>query len=275
MRNIIFIFLFHLLAIVSFGQAKQPSKSKILGKGIIKGSAGYSLSKISFIDIEKKLQSYYRNAVRFNIDINPYKDFYLKTNMYFDVKPPTTEPIWIADFSYQVGVYNWRKNTFSYGYENYGPNRFSKAPVPFFDNLKRGHLFVRYKMEISKKGSVFFQDETSKISIEPFIRVNPEYADSLQNTFGYGKLVTGTAISYTVFKNIYVESAVYLYPIKGSKLPWDPDYTYGFGIYNWQPLTVNFTYGNYIANRFSKATQPLKYHRFMNGEFRVFLNFSL
>lgn len=250
-------------------------KGGIWNKSIIKGSAGYSFSKITFTDSTKAIKQYYRNAINLNVDINPYKDFYFKTNLYFDLTPSEIEPLWIADIFYQIGVYNWRKNTFSYGYENYGPNRFRNSPASFTDNLKRGHLFVKYKLEFSKeKPSGLFFDKTSKISIEPFFRVHPEYADSLQNAIGNGKIVAGSSFRYTVFKNIYLETALYFYPVSNSKLPWDPDYTYGFGIFDWRPMTVNFTYGNWISNRFPWNDKKVSNHGFMNGEFKLFINYA-
>ena len=42
---------------------------------------------------------------------------------------------------YSLGVYNWKDNTFSYGYENYQPNRFDGS-YNFLTNMKRGFFFV-------------------------------------------------------------------------------------------------------------------------------------
>ncbi len=67
---------------------------------------------------------------------------------------------------------------------------------------------------------------------------------------------------------------LHYYPIGETKLPWDADFTYGFGISDWRAFKLNFSYGNWIANRFPWNMKELDYHNFMNGEFVLSFTYS-
>jgi hypothetical protein len=243
----------------------------------LKGDVGYSISKISFIDTEDVLQEYYRNAVKINLNINFWEDFYFKNTFYIDINKSDIEPVWLSQYFFQIGNYNWRNKTFSYGYENYQPNRWDNFTDDFFTNLKRGYFFGSYKYVITKPKdkesfSPLFWDETSKIDITPIIKIHPEYADELNEFAGNFKPIMALNIRYVIIKNIYVEAGLFYYPINETKLSWDPDYTYGFGIFDYRKFKVNFSYGNWIANRF--GTKELEYHGFLNGEFAANFSYS-
>jgi len=253
------------------------AQEKTLFNNKLKGDIGYSLSKISFIDTEDVLQEYYRNAVKINLNINFWRDFQFKNTFYIDINKSDIEPVWLSEYFFQIGNYNWRNKTFSYGYENYQPNKWDSFFEDFYTNLKRGYFFGSYKYVITKpknKESLkpLFWDETSKIDISPIIKIHPEYQDEFNEFAGNIKPIVGVNIRYVIIKNIYVEAGLFYYPVQESKLPWDPDYTYGFGIFDHRKFKINFSYGNWISNRYSWNTTELDYHGFLNGEF--VLNFT-
>jgi len=246
----------------------------LLGKRIIRGDVGTSFSRISYSDQPGKLTEFYRSALRTNLVLNPFSDFQIRGTLYTDFISREKAPIWLADFFYQVGYYNWRDYTFSLGYENYQPNRFRNAQIDFLTNARRGHFFLSYTIALLKHNDSWsgrFSDETTKILVIPIVRVQPEYVDMQNQRAGNWRPVAGSSIRYILFRNIYVESAAYWYPIAGTRLPWDPDFTYGFGISNWRAFKLNLTYGNWIANRFPWESEGIP-HGFLNGEF--VLNFT-
>jgi hypothetical protein len=248
----------------------------LLGKQIFKGDVSLSTSKLTFTEAEGELIEFYRLAAKINFHINPFKDFYLKNTFYFDLIDYEEAPVWLSNYFYQIGVYNWRAKTFSYGYENYQPNRFRNAEVDFWTNMKRGSFFISYNFELNKTNNPknpFFLDETSKLSIIPLVRAQVEYVNADNEKAGNFKPVLGTNIRYVIFKNIYIETGLFYYPITESKLPWDADYTYGFGIFDWRAFKINFSYGNWIANRFPWSEKEME-HSFMNGEFTLSVNYA-
>jgi hypothetical protein len=258
-----------------FGDVFNSDKF-LLGKNIFKGDVGLASSKISFVNSQEELIEFYRVASKVNFHINPFDNFYIKNTFYIDLIKDDDAPFWLSNHFYQIGVYNWRNRTLSYGYENYQPNRFRNAEFDYWTNIKRGLFFVSYNLSFSNdddRKHLLFLDETSKFTITPMIRVQPEYVDQNNRTFGYVKPIIVSNFRYVILKNIYIETALFYYPIRKTKLLWDPDFTYGFGIFDWRAFKINFTYGNWMANRFPWLDKEMK-HGFMNGEFTLFINYS-
>jgi hypothetical protein len=252
------------------------SKKCLLGKKIIKGDVGFATSKISFINDQGNLREFFRVTNKVNFNINLFKDFYIKNTFYFDLIKNEEAPLWLANHFYAIGVYNWRNKTFSYGFENFQPNRFKNAQFDYWTNLKRGLLFVSYNYELSKinfpKNPLFF-DNTSKFVFVPLLRLQPEFVNANNQKAGNLRPILGTNIRYVIYKNIYIETGLFYYPITKTRLPWDPDFTYGFGIFDYRAFKVNMSYGNWIANRYPWANKEIK-HGFMNGEFTLNINYA-
>lgn len=258
-----------------FGDIFKSNKL-LLGKKILKGDAGFATSKISFVNNFNELTEFYRVNSKINFNINPFKDFYIKNTFYFDLIRNPDVPLWLGNHFYAIGIYNWRHKTFSYGYENFQPNRFSNAQFDYWTNMKRGLFFASYNYEFNKernpKNPLFF-DKTAKFLIGPLLRVQPEFVDANNIKFGYIKPIIGSNFRCVFYKNMFVETGFFYYPIGKTKLPWDPDFTYGFGIADWRAFKINLSYGNWIANRFPWADKEMK-HGFMNGEFTLNINYA-
>jgi hypothetical protein len=244
----------------------------LLGQYKILGSVGAFYNKTTYLDNNQNEMNYDRYGLNYNITAKFYKEFQLRLSLFSDLNKDKTKPKWLSNMYYAIGNYNWRKNTFSYGYENYQPNRFDGS-YNFFDNMKRGFFFTSYSIYGLSQKSKLKLDGTSQIYISPFIRYQFEYTDRFgQKVLGHNKTVLGASARYVVWKNLYVEGAVFYYPVKASKMPWDPDFTYGFGLFNWQSFKLNLSYGNWIANRFPWNNKEMK-NDFTNGEFKVLFSF--
>ena len=90
-----------------------------------------------------------------------------------------------------------------------------------------------------------------------------------------GKPTAGIAVRYTCFWNIYFESAVYFYVHPTlEKEPWDPDYTYGFGYFDWRSFRLSLIYGNWAVNRFPWNKTYYPNYGFLDGNFRLAANFT-
>jgi len=275
-RHLVILLVF--TTVISFSQEnKKPFLFK--GENIIRGDIGYSFSKVSYLDTTNILYEYFRHSIKLNLNINPWRNFYFRNTFFIDLNDSDIKPPWLSNYYYQIGIYSWRNKTFSYGYENYQANKWEGFFDNFYTNFKRGYFFVSYNYIIQKPKSKsrfrpLFWDETSKISLKPIIKVHPEYQDEFNDFDGYFKPVAGMNIRYVIIKNIYIETGLYYYPIHKTKLPWDPDFTYGFGIFDSRPFKINFSYGNWIANRFPWNTKELDYHNFLNGTFGLNFTYS-
>ncbi len=244
-----------------------------LGKYKISGSVGGFFSKITYLKQPGRYTDYQRYGTNANLTVKFYKEFQVRLMFYADFNQNDDKPSWLSNLYYNIGNYDWHNKSFSYGYENYQPNRFDGS-YNFFENMKRGFFFVSYNYYLLGEGENPLKlDKTSQIYLSPFIRYQPEYTDRYgEKVLGYHKTVLGTAARYVIWNNFYVESAVYFYPVKKSKMPWDPDFTYGFGYFNWRSFKINFSYGNWIANRFPWNEKEMK-NDFTNGEFKLLFNF--
>ncbi|MGI8893785.1 MAG: hypothetical protein ACR2GN_10050 [Bacteroidia bacterium] len=262
----------------NFGDIFNSNKY-FLGKNIFKGDVGYSITKVSNVDSLNILNEYYRNSAKINLNINPWKDLFLRSTFYLDLTKSDISPPWLADYFYQLGYYNWRSKTFSFGYENYQPNRWHDTKKNSLQNLRSGYFFVSYKYIFSKPEEreslkPLFWDKTSGFVISPFVKVHPEYQDENNEFDGYLKPITGVNLRYIIIKNIYAEAGLYYYPLHETKLPWDPDFTYGFGMYDWRAFKINVSYGNWIVNRFPWNEKEIGYYKFLNGEFNIAFTYS-
>jgi len=78
-----------------------------------------------------------------------------------------------------------------------------------------------------------------------------------------------TSLQYTTYKNFYANITFYCYLFPKQQQPWDPDFTYGFGYFDWHPDTISIQYNNYSGNRFPwKKTSPGT-GSFTNGGFTI------
>ncbi|MFL5752299.1 MAG: hypothetical protein ACJ76F_02745, partial [Bacteroidia bacterium] len=53
------------------------------------------------------------------------------------------------------------------------------------------------------------------------------------------------------------------------KLPWDPDYSYGFGYFDWRNFRISLTYGNWAINRLPWNRNYYPHYGFWDGNFRI------
>jgi len=247
----------------------------IMGQNIIRGEVGFGMSQMWYQPPAKPLIDYTRYTSIVGLDINPYEHFHMRGQFYFDLEKKEEKPPYLSNMYYQIGWYDWRDRTISFGYENYGANRFESPVTDFATSLKRGFVFASFNYDLLGDRAGLKFDDDSQIRITPFVRYSLEYPDSLGvEKGGNHKVILGTSARWSIVKKIYVEGAVYYYPDKTSKLPWDPDFTYGLGYFNWEAFKLNISYGNWIANRFPWNDKEMEHTPF-DGELKVMFTWSL
>jgi hypothetical protein len=246
----------------------------LLGKNRISGNISYNTGRILISDgIETKAE--YRQALAFFTKIRFFEEFSFNTTFFIDFNKRATAR-WISDYSYTIGRYNWRPNKFNYGYENYLNNKYSDDISTVGEKFLEGYYFLSYSHNLPEKMTKAISlDGTTNLKFIYFTRYAIKYRDEFNETHGglaNGKSTFGVAMRYTIYKNIYVESAVYYYAEPFKRQPWDPDFTYGFGYFDWRSFRLSLTYGNWAINRFPGEKTAYPSYGFIDGQFRFIAN---
>ena len=264
----------------SFGDIFNSHKL-LLGKNVISGNVTYLLGRTVFEYKSSKNQDSiryeFRNTISASLKIRFYKEFNLKTNFFYHLNRNAYQP-WTADYFYSLTRFNWRPNTFSYGYENYANNRYTDNSEQFAKKFLQGYYFISYNHNLPEKVlSKIRIDKSTNFNITYLLRYAINYRDKNQDVkgdFTHGKTTAGISSRYMIAKNFFIEGGAYFYLDEKQKSPWDADYTWGFGYFDWRPFKVSFTYGNWVINRFNGKNENYSHYSFPDGDFSATLNFA-
>lgn len=254
------------------------SRKFLLGHNRISGNISYNWGRVMKRD-ESGYYPVYRNAIGFFNRIRFYEEFSLNTTFYKEFEKEA-DVRWIGDFNYAIGRFTWRPNKFNYGYENYVNNKYTDSWEELGRKFMEGSYFLTYSHFLPEKVMDKIKiDSTSNFRLTYYMKYAIKYRDENEVQHGgvfNGKPIMGVAARYTILWNIYMEGAVnyYFNPAK-HKQPWDPDFTYGFGYFDWRAFRVSATYGNWAINRFPWNKDELKYpyYGFLDGQFRISVNY--
>lgn len=259
-----------------FGDVFHSNKF-LLGRNRISGSVSYNWGRVVLND-QDGYRSTYRNALGFFTRIRFYEEFSLNTTFYKNFNPEANVR-WIGDFSYAIGRFTWRPNKFNYGYENFVHNKYTDSWDELGKKFMEGSYFVSYSHFLPEQVLDKIRlDSTTNVRLTYFTKYAVMYRDENDKRHGGlldGKPVMGMGIRYTMFWNIYIEGGTYFYfnPAKQQQ-PWDPDYSYGFGYFDWRAFRFSLTYGNWAINRFPwNGQKEYPYYGFLDGQFKFQLNY--
>lgn len=246
-------------------------KDKLLmGKNRISGNISYNVGRVEVNDgFETKYEI--RSAIGYYTRIRFFEEFSLTATFYQDFNLRASAR-WISNYTYSVARYNWKPNKFNFGYENYVNNRYGDNIQTFGDKFLEGYYFISFGHVPEKPNEKLRIDNTTNLKLIYFVRYSFKYRDAFEQSHGGffdGKSSLGANVRYTVFKNIYLESAAYFYPEEYKKQFWDPDYTYGFGYYDYRAFRLSATYGNWAINRFPWNKNNRPNYGFLDGNFKI------
>lgn len=255
------------------------SNKFLLGKGIISGNLSYNFGRIvtNLGQNGSDFDALYRSAIGIRIDIKPYKEFKLRTNFFYSLNSEA-KTRWTPDFQYAFGKFDWRPGTWNYGYENYSNNFYSDTPEELVEKFLDGYWFLSYQHALPNKIMEKIRiDSTSNFMMLYFVRYALQYRNRMEEQVGgvfNGKPVFSIGSRYIVLRNFYVEGSInqYVNP-EIQKMPWDADFTYGFGYYDWRSFRFSLTYGNYSVNRFPWNKKELEHYGFIDGNFTLMFNY--
>jgi hypothetical protein len=244
----------------------------LLGRNRFSGSVSYNFGRV-LINDGRQFRNEYRSALGFFMRWRFFEDFSLNTTFFYDFNKRAAAR-WVADYSYSVGRYNWRPHKWNFGYENYVNNKYTDAPATIVQKFTEGYLFLSYNYVLPDVVNNLIRiDSTSSLKFTPVLRHAFRYRDEFEKVHYEGKPSAGLMGRLTLFWNIYVEGGVYYYFTPTFRqLPWDPDYTYGFGYFDWRSFRLSLTYGNWAVNRWPGRKSDYPHYNFLDGNFRIVAN---
>jgi hypothetical protein len=247
-----------------------------MGRRRFMGSISWNTGRVVIEDNEHKIHSITRSAMGYFIRYRFLEEFSVNATLYHEYNQKANVP-WIADYNYSIGRYSWEDRKLNFGYENYVQNKYTDDAATHWDKFLQGYYYVAYNRYLGDKvGHHLAIDSTSGVRTVLFARYAFKYLNQYYQSLGdpsHGKPWMGYSVRWIIYRSIYVEGALYYYfNSKIYQQPWDPDYTYGFGYFNWKSFRVSLTYGNWAVNRFPWHKNPYPYYGFQDGNLRILLN---
>jgi hypothetical protein len=245
----------------------------MLGRNRFSGNVAYNFARVLVYDDGKRTSYEYRNAASLFLRWRFYEEISANATFYADFNKKAAAR-WVSDFTYSVGRYHWRPNKLNFGYENYQNNKYTDNADQLFEKMMEGYFFLSYNMAMPDVIARAIRiDSTSSFRFSPLVRYATRYRDEFERVHYEGKPTAGVTARWTMFWNIYIEGGAYYYfTPQYRQLPWDPDYSYGFGYFDYRAFRVSLTYGNWAVNRWPGKARELKHYGFMDGNFRFVIN---
>jgi hypothetical protein len=159
---------------------------------------------------------------------------------------------WNPDFTYVIGYDDWHPYTLSFTYANYGGNRLSPdhSKKEKFSNIEQGGFTLGYKVPLPKVLDRAISVHENPTGWNLGYTLIPRYTDLKSNSDLNWKHRVSLGFRYPVYSYWYGTATVNYYPMHAQQQPWDPDFTYGFGYFDFHSGTFSVQYNNYSGNRF-------------------------
>ncbi|MBL7993185.1 MAG: hypothetical protein JNN25_17235 [Candidatus Kapabacteria bacterium] len=191
---------------------------------------------------------------------------------------PERKQSWNPDFTYSFGYNDWHPYTFSFTYQNYGGNRFAPQAGEVVSRFWEGTFSLGWKFPSAKLIEYLCVVHPSGgIGHSLNANITPQYRDAASGETRFWKTDFTLSTKYTIYENFYFNFNINLYPIAGQQQPWDPDFTYGFGYFDWHPYSFSVQYNNFAGGRFPWNPTTLQskgfFDAFLDGTISVSWSF--
>lgn len=182
--------------------------------------------------------------------VNPSSYWFGSITFYRYLMSDRQQP-WNPDFTYSFGYDDWHPDTFSIVYGNYTGNRLQPEQGETVSRFRQGNWSLGYKFRMPQMlDPIFKADDSHEVNCSVNANVTPRYTDLRTLSIRKYKHSLSLGCRYMLPNNLYANATLFYYPDRGRQQPWDPDFTYGFGYFNWRPGTVTVQYNNYAGNRY-------------------------
>ncbi|KLV08844.1 hypothetical protein ABT56_01075 [Photobacterium aquae] len=200
-------------------------------------------------------------------------NWFISGTLYYYHDSEQQQP-WNPDFTYVFGYSDWRPYTLSLMYANYGGNRFKATDEQPVTNFDQGTWSLGWKFPIVDpvKSWLTFTDEGA-IGCQIDFNYTHEYFDLASTSYKNGHKTLSLGCKYAISGNWYVNGTAFYYFDESQKQPWNPDFTYGFGYFDWRPGTITIQYNNYSGNRWHPSERGENTGRFKDGAITIAYSF--
>ncbi|MEN9627047.1 MAG: hypothetical protein RJA10_273 [Pseudomonadota bacterium] len=182
----------------------------------------------------------------------PLTAWFLSMNFTRYLKPER-QFAWHPDFTYVFGYDDWRPYTLSLQYANFGGNRLSpdRSKGEVHTRFNEGTWSLGFKFPMpSVLEPYFLVGQDHVVGCNTAFNYTPRYADLASNSTLRGKRTLSLGCKYGLPNNWYATVAITHHLKASQQQPWNGDYTYGFGYFDWRPGSWSIQYNNYSGNRF-------------------------
>lgn len=176
---------------------------------------------------------------------------------------PSKRAPWNGDFTYSFGYDDYHPYTFSLVYSNYSNNRFSPLPGDPITRFAMGTVSLGWKPRVPDRlARAMLFDDNLAIDCRFGVNVSPEY-DQQDGSIGKWKQSANLGCRYPFTRLLFVDVNFFVYA-QGQQ-PWDPDFTYSFGLADYRSGHFSIQYANYSGNRYPGRSRAANTGRFKDG----------
>lgn len=222
-------------------------------------------------------QAPFSPTLRLSLRYVPLTYWFADLNLYKYLQPGRQQS-WNPDFTYSFGYDDWHPYTLSLVYSNYGGNRLNpdRARGERRTRFNEGTWALGFKFPMPRRfDDIFLLDAGDAIDCRTAFNHTPRYADLRSGRTLQNKRALSFGCRYGFGHGWYFDFNLLAYPSARQKQPWDPDFTYGFGLFDWRPGTVSLQYSNYSGNRFPWNERSPGQGRPRNGSLTLSWNTNL
>lgn len=165
---------------------------------------------------------------------------------------------WNPDFTYSFGYEDWRPDTFSFLYSNYTGTRLrpDRSRGEGRSNFSQGQWSLAYRFDLPEALAPYLlAGDGDAASCRAAASLTPRYRDLASLAMRRNRTSVSAGCRYTRPDGWYAELVLFGYPRHSQQQPWDPDFTYALGYFDWRPGTVSVQYSNYSGNRYPGRTR--------------------
>jgi hypothetical protein len=205
-------------------------------------------------------------TAQLNLRYQPLGYWFANMTVYGYLRPGSRAP-WNPDFTYSFGYDDWHPYTLSLVYSNYSNSRFDPRPGDPVTRLRRGSVSLGWKAPLPRVlARPFLIDDKLSIACRIGLNATPRYEQS-DGSVGRWKQSAHLGCRYPFGERLFVDVTAFTYG-RGQQ-PWDPDFTYGFGLFDWRPGRISIQYSNYSGNRFPWNARGPRTGRFRDGSVSI------